>query len=126
MIPKKENTSKNNSFLGKKRRKKQKPKDNYKLKESEKSSFLTEISTELSSDNLISFDGKKKPKEIIHGFDDLIIPAFFNDFQIDKNVDKTIKNYYKMKEELGSSELVELYLLDINRLIEEKRKSKCI
>ena len=30
MIPKKENTSKNNSFLGKKRRKKQKPKDNYK------------------------------------------------------------------------------------------------
>ena len=126
MIPKKENTSKNNSFLGKKRRKKQKPKDNYKLKESEKSSFLTEISTELSSDNLISFDGKKKPKEIIHGFDDLIIPAFFNDFQIDKNVDKTIKNYYKMKEELGSSELVELYLLDINRLIEEKRKNKCI
>ena len=126
MIPKKENTSKNNSFLGKKRRKKQKPKDNYKLKESEKSSFLTEISTELSSDNLISFDGKKKPKEIIHGFDDLIIPAFFNDFKIDKNVDKTIKNYYKMKEELGSSELVELYLLDINRLIEEKRKSKCI
>ena len=126
MIPKKENTSKNNSFLGKKRRKKQKPKDNYKLKESEKSSFLTEISTELSSDNLISFDGKKKPKEIIHGFDDLIIPAFLNDFKINKNVDKTIKNYYKMKEELGSSELVELYLLDINRLIEEKRKSKCI
>ena len=126
MIPKKENTSKNNSFLGKKRRKKQKPKDNYKLKESEKSSFLTEISTELSSDNLISFDGKKKPKEIIHGFDDLIIPAFFNDFEINKNVDETIKNYYKMKEELGSSELVELYLLDINRLIEEKRKSKCI
>ena len=126
MIPKKENTSKNNSFLGKKRRKKQKPKDNYKLKESEKSSFLTEISTELSSDNLISFDGKKKPKEIIHGFDDLIIPAFFNDFKINKNVDETIKNYYKMKEELGSSELVELYLLDINRLIEEKRKSKCI
>ena len=126
MIPKKENTSKNNSFLGKKRRKKQKPKDNYKLKESEKSSFLTEISTELSSDNLISFDGKKKPKEIIHGFDDLIIPAFLNDFKINKNVDETIKNYYKMKEELGSSELVELYLLDINRLIEEKRKSKCI
>ena len=124
MIPKKENTSKNNSFLGKKRRKK--PKDNYKLKESEKSSFLTEISTELSSDNLISFDGKKKPKEIIHGFDDLIIPAFLNDFKINKNVDETIKNYYKMKEELGSSELVELYLLDINRLIEEKRKSKCI
>ena len=116
MIPKNETISKNNYFLGKKRRKKQKPKDNYKLKESEKSSFLTEISTELSSDNLISFDGKKKPKEIIHGFDDLIIPAFFNDFQIDKNVDKTIKNYYKMKEELGSSELVELYLLDINRL----------
>ena len=124
MIPKKENTSKNNSFLGKKRRKK--PKDNYKLKENEKSSFLTEISTELSSDNLISFDGKKKPKEIIHGFDDLIIPAFLNDFKINKNVDETIKNYYKMKEELGSSELVELYLLDINRLIEEKRKSKCI
>ena len=126
MIPKKENTSKNNSFLGKKRRKKQKPKDNYILKESEKSSFLTEISTELSSDNLISFDGKKKSKEIIHGFDDLIIPAFLNDFKINKNVDETIKNYYKMKEELGSSELVELYLLDINRLIEEKRKSKCI
>ena len=112
--------------MGKKRRKKQKPKDNYKLKENEKSSFLTEISTELSSDNLISFDGKKKPKEIIHGFDDLIIPAFLNDFKINKNVDETIKNYYKMKEELGSSELVELYLLDINRLIEEKRKSKCI
>ena len=126
MIPKKETILKNNSFLGKKRRKKQEPKDNYKLKESEKSSFLTEISTELSSDNLISFDGKKKPKEIIHGFDDLIIPAFLNDFKINKNVDETIKNYYKMKEELGSSELVELYLLDINRLIEEKRKSKCI
>ena len=126
MIPKKETILKNNSFLGKKRRKKQEPKDNYKLKESEKSSFLTEISTELSSDNLISFDGKKKPKDIIHGFDDLIIPAFLNDFKINKNVDETIKNYYKMKEELGSSELVELYLLDINRLIEEKRKSKCI
>ena len=32
-------------------------------------------------------------------------------------MDKLLKNYYKIKEELGSNELTELYLIDINRLL---------
>ena len=50
------------------------------------------------------------------GLDDIKIPGFLNDCKIDKNIDKAIKDYYfKIKEELGSTELIKLYLIGINR-----------
>ena len=114
---------KSDSFLGKKIKKSHDDEDNIKSKEIDKTSSLLETSAEISSDNLISLEEKSEFKEKIPGFDDLKIPGFLNDFKCNKKIDKSIEEYYKIKEELGSPELAELYLIDINRLFEEKKKS---
>ena len=83
---------------------------------SEKNTISSEKNEEFSSDIFILDENSEKEQKII-GFDDIKIPSFLNDIQKDENIDKLLQNYYKIKEELGSPELVELYLVDFNRLI---------
>ena len=121
----KEESRKNlNLLLGKKTNRNKKEEECSQSQYSEKGSFSLETSAELSSDNLLSLEEKQdnKSKKII-GFDDIKIPGFLNDCKINKKIDKAIKSYFKIKEELGSPELTKLYLIDINRLYEIKRKN---
>ena len=115
---------KSDSFLGKKIKKNHDVEDDLKSKEIDKTSSLLETSAELSSENLICLEEKPEFKDKIPGFDDIKIPSFLNDFKCNKKIDKKIEDYFKIKEELGSSDLAELYLIDINRLYEEKRKKR--
>ena len=110
-------------FLGKKTKNRKKTEESKNLKPSSKSLSILDTSAELSTENLISLEEKPESnnKSKITGFDDLIIPAFFNDPKSDKNFDKTLANYKKIRAELGSNELAKLYLIDFNRLYEKKK-----
>ena len=110
-------------FLGKKTKNRRKTEESKDLKPSSKSLSILDTSAELSTENLISLEEKPESnnKSKITGFDDLIIPAFFNDPKSDKNFDKTLANYKKIRAELGSNELAKLYLIDFNRLYEKKK-----
>ena len=110
-------------FLGKKTKNRRKTEESKNLKPSSKSLSILDTSAELSTENLISLEEKPDSdnKSKITGFDDLIIPAFFNDPKSDKNFDKTLANYKKIRAELGSNELAKLYLIDFNRLYEKKK-----
>ena len=112
------------SFLGKKTKCPEKIEESYKYEETDKSSLLFDTSADLSLKNNLSLDEKTENYKIrISGFDNIKIPPFLNDKIKPKNSKKTIKNYYKMKNELGSDELARLYLIDFNRLIEQKNYS---
>ena len=112
------------SFLGKKIKCPEKIEESYKYEETDKSSLLFDTSADLSLENNLSLDEKTENYKIrISGFDNIKIPPFLNDKIKPKNSKKTIKNYYKMKNELGSDELARLYLIDFNRLIEQKNYS---
>jgi len=116
----------NNILLGKKTKKsnlKQKDEKSPKSEETNKDSILFETSTELSYDNAINLEEKS---EIIPGLDDINIPSFLNDNSEYKDINKKIKNYYKAKKALGSNELADLYLINVHRLYEEKKKIKKI
>ena len=117
-------TKKENSFLGRKTKKMLQTNDSYKSEETDKASFLSETSAEYSGDNIISLEEKTVDKTKIPGFDDIKIPSFLSDIKIkkDSSLNKTIEDYNKIKEELGSPELVQLYLVDINRIYETKKK----
>ena len=115
-------TKKENSFLGRKTKKMLQTNDSYKYEETDKVSFLSETSAEYSGDNIISLEEKTVDKTKIPGFDDIKIPSFLNDIKKDSSLNKTIEDYNKIKEELGSPELVQLYLVDINRIYETKKK----
>ena len=121
----KEESRKNLNFLlGKKINRYKKEEERSQSQYSEKGSSSLETSDELSSDNLLSLKEKQDNKyKKISGFDDIKIPGFLNDCKINKKIDKAIKSYYKIKEELGSQELTNLYLIDINRLYDIKRKN---
>ena len=97
----------------------EKNKNNKNKEELNKDSFLFETSTEISIDNVINLEEKNF---IIQGLDDVKIPSFLNDNSVYNGINKKIKNYYKIRKELGSKELAKLYLIDINRLYEEKKK----
>ena len=113
----------NNSFLGKKTKKAHKLEDNYKSDDTDISSVLMDTIAEISSDNLISLEEKSEINGKIPGFDDLKIPSFFNDSKMNKTINKTIKDYNKMKAVLGSPELAQLYLIDINRIIYGEKRN---
>ena len=116
----------NNVLLSKKRKKSnliQKDNKSPNSEEINKDSILFETSTELSYENVINLE--EKP-EIIPGLDDINIPSFLNDNSEYKDINKKIKNYYKAKKALGSNELAELYLINVHRLYEEKKKIKKI
>ena len=113
-----------NSLLGKKTKRYIKEDECSQSQYSEKGSSSLETSAELSSDNLLSLEEKQDNKfNKIYGFDDIKIPGFLNDCKKNKKIDNAIKSYYKIKEELGSQELTKLYLIDINRLYEIRRKN---
>ena len=87
---------------------------------------FSEKSASFSSDFIIYDEKKCENGQTIIGLDDIKIPSFLNEIKKEQNMDKLLKNYYKIKEELGSNELTELYLIDINRLIkvyQEKNKN---
>ena len=116
----------NNVLLSKKRKKSnliQKDNKSPNSEEINKDSILFETSTELSYENVINLE--EKP-EIIPGLDDINIPSFLNDNNEYNDINKKIKNYYKAKKALGSNELAELYLINVHRLYEEKKKIKKI
>ena len=94
-----------------------------KIEDENKDSILFETSTELSMDNLISLEEKIENNSLIPGLDDLNVPEFFNDITKYKDINKKIKKYYETKKEIGS-ELAELYLIDVHRIYEEKKKIK--
>ena len=111
-------------FLGKKLKNpliKIKNDDNMELEEINKDSILFETSTELSNDNSLNSDEKFGK---IPGLDDINIPSFLNDININSDINKKIKNYYKIRKELGSKELTKLFLVDIKRLYKEKENYK--
>ena len=116
----------NNLFLGKKTKNIKQCLSNNEIPKKEdinKDSIIFESSTDLSMDNLINLEEKYECiSKKVPGLDDIKIPSFFNDITKYKDIDKKIKNYFKTKKELGSNELAKLYLIDINRLYEEKKK----
>jgi len=94
-----------------------------KTEDENKDSILFETSTELSMDNLINLEEKLENNSLIPGLDDLNVPSFFNDITKYKDINNKIKKYYETKKEIGS-ELAELYLIDVHRIYEEKKKIK--
>ena len=94
-----------------------------KIEDENKDSILFETSTELSMDNLINLEEKIENNSLIPGLDDLNIPTFFNDITKYKDINKKIKKYYETKKEIGS-ELAELYLIDVHRIYDQKKKIK--
>ena len=94
-----------------------------KIEDENKDSILFETSTELSMDNLINLEEKIENNSLIPGLDDLNVPNFFNDITKYKDINKKIKKYYETKKEIGN-ELAELYLIDVHRIYEQKKKIK--
>ena len=109
-------------YIGKKV-KKDSELEELKTEDENKDSILFETSTELSMDNLINLEEKIENNSMIPGLDDLNVPTFFNDITKYKDINKKIKKYYETKKEIGS-ELAELYLIDVHRIYEEKKKIK--
>ena len=109
-------------YIGKKV-KKDSELEELKTEDENKDSILFETSTELSMDNLINLEEKIENNLLIPGLDDLNVPEFFNDITKYKDINKKIKKYYETKKEIGS-ELAELYLIDVHRIYEEKKKIK--
>ena len=103
-------------FLGKKKGK------IFKLKEKEKGSILFENSTDFSSINLISLEEKSRNNSKIPSLDDMKIPSFLNDITKYNDINKKIKKYYEIEKNIGSQELAKIFLIDVKRLYEEKKK----
>ena len=85
-------------------------------------SLLFETSTDISSSNLITLEEKNDNFVKIPSFEDIIIPSFLNDITKYNVINRKINNYYKLEKEIGSPELAKLYLIDVKRLYEEKKK----
>ena len=109
-------------YIGKKVKKDSKLEEP-KIEDENKDSILFETSTELSMDNLINLEEKIENNSLIPGLDDLNVPNFFNDITKYKDINKKIKKYYETKKEIGN-ELAELYLIDVHRIYEQKKKIK--
>ena len=110
-----------NLFLGKKTKKDFQIDNSDKSEDNDKSLFLLETNTESLIYNIISLNEKTENENKIPGFDDVKIPLFLNDIKKDNSLNKKIREYNKIKEEFGSSELADLYLIDIKSLYEKKR-----
>ena len=120
-----------NNFLGKKTKSVKKI---FKVKEIKKNiktninkkekndSLLFETSTDFSSNNLITLEEKPEIMSKIPDFDDVVIPSFLNDITKYNDINRKIKNYYKLKKQFDSPEMAKLYLIDVKMLYEEKKK----
>ena len=87
-----------------------------------KDSIFFENSTDLSSNSFIPLEEKSDTFSKVPSLDDIVIPSFFNDITKYDKVNQEINNYYKIKKSLNSQELADIYLIDIKRLYEEKKK----
>ena len=83
---------------------------------------ILENSTDLSSNNLISLDEKSDAILKVPSLDDIVIPSFLNDITKYNKINKKINKYYKFRKLFNSPELAEIYLIDVKRLYEEKKK----
>ncbi len=114
----------NYNFLGKKTKyiKKVFKIKGKKKNNNKKDSLLFETSTDISSSNLITFEKKSENILKIPNFDGINIPSFLNDITKYNAINRQIKNYYKLEKEFDWPELAKLYLIDVKRLYEEKKK----
>ena len=116
----------NKGFLGKKTKifeiKKTKKKEKAKIIKFITKDTLFETSTEQSLDNQINLGEKKDISFGVLNLDEIRIPSFLNDISKYNEINKKIKKYYKIKKELKSSDDVKLYLIDIKKLFEERKK----
>ena len=87
-----------------------------------KNSIIFESSTDLSSSNILNLEEKSDTNLKFPSLEDVMIPPFLNDITKYNEINRKIKNYYKIEKELGSPELAKLYLIDVKRLYEEKKK----
>ena len=87
-----------------------------------KNSIIFESSTDLSSSNILNLEEKSDTNIKFPSLEDVMIPPFLNDITKYNEINRKIKNYYKIEKELGSPELAKLYLIDVKRLYEEKKK----
>ena len=83
---------------------------------------ILENSTDLSSNNLISLDEKSDAILKVPSLDDIVIPSFLNDITKYHKINKEINKYYDFRKLFNSPELAEIYLIDVKRLYEEKKK----
>ena len=83
---------------------------------------ILENSTDLSSNNLISLDEKSDAILKVPSLDDIVIPSFLNDITKYHKINKEINKYYEFRKLFNSPELAEIYLIDVKRLYEEKKK----
>ena len=112
-------------FLGKKMKineKKLIKKSSKKLTKISTNETLFESSTEQSFDNQINLLENPSTLLKIPSLDEVKIPSFLNDITKYDKINKKIKSYYKAKKELNSPEMAKLYLIDIKRLYEERKK----
>ena len=124
-ISSKDKSEGNLSFLGKKTKINEKKiikKNSKKLTKILTNETLFESSTEQSFDNQINLLEGPSTLLKIPSLDEVKIPSFLNDITKYDKINKKIKSYYKTKKELNSPEMAKLYLIDIKRLYEERKK----
>ena len=88
-----------------------------------KDSITFENSTDLSSNNIISLEEKSDIILKVPNLDDIVIPSFLNDIPKNNKINKDIENYYKYQKLFDSPEMAKVYLVDVKRLYEQKKKN---
>ena len=109
-------------FLNKKMKRKKsikkiESKDYLKETTSTKDQDIFDYSTDIS--NEINVSSNKIHDEILN---EISFPTFLNDVTKYDNINKKIINYHKIKNSFADEEDANLYLIDINRLYEIKKK----
>ena len=116
------NDNSTHHFLNKKMKRKKsikkiESKDYLKETTSTKDQDIFDYSTDIS--NEINVSSNKIHDEILN---EISFPTFLNDVTKYDNINKKIMNYHKIKNSFADEEDANLYLIDINRLYEIKKK----
>lgn len=89
----------------------------------------SEVSTEVNNNISYSQIIKKNPTPTdnkIISLEEIVIPEFLNDITKYDEINKKIKKYYKTLSYFNNPNEAEIYLIDVNRLYEERRKLRKI
>ena len=78
----------------------------------------TEISNSFNESPIKKFDNNYLDKVL----NEIYIPTFLNDITKYNNINKKIENYNKLKKSFKDEEAANLYLIDINRLYEVRKR----
>ena len=114
-------------FLNKKLRR-VKSKDKIKSKDSlgettsTKDQDILDISTEISNSFNETPTKKYDNNFLDQILDEMYFPTFLNDITKYNNINKKIENYNKLKKSFKDEEAANLYLIDINRLYEVRKR----